>query len=118
MRQKKALKIPSKVKIGYSTFKIQSKNSKWKEKNDAVGLCTVDKSLIEYCAEQTESELVNTILHEILHAVIYIFDIEFGSDSKEEYFVRKMTNGLHTLFVDNPELLSWLIQECKTKNGN
>jgi hypothetical protein len=111
--RKKALKVPKKVKIGYSTFNIDSKDSTWKEKNQAVGMCSVDKSLIEYCKEQSDPEIVNTVIHEILHALIYVFDMEFDSSKKEECLVTKMANGLQTLLLDNPELLKWLSDSCK-----
>lgn len=111
--KKRALKIPTTVKIGYSTFKIEPQNSNWKDKNKAVGMCRVEKSLIEYCSEQSQTEIVNTILHEILHAVIYVFDIEFDTNKKEECLVTKMANGLHTLLSDNPDLMRWLAESCK-----
>lgn len=111
--KKSALKVPKKIKIGYSNFTISSTDKDWKIKNKAVGLCAVEKSLIEYCKEQSDSEIVNTIIHEILHAVIYIFDVEFDTVKKEEYVVKKLANGLQTLLIDNPEFLSWLMQVCK-----
>lgn len=114
---KKALKVPKKVKIGYSTFNIDSKDEAWKEKNRAVGMCKVDKSLIEYFNQQSDSEIVNTIIHEILHAIVYVFDIEFDSAKKEECLVTKMANGIHTLMLDNPELLKWLLESCKKERA-
>jgi hypothetical protein len=112
---KKALKVPKKVKIGYSIFDIDSRDEAWKEKNRAVGMCKVDKSLIEYYNAQSEPEIVNTILHEILHAIVYVFDIDFDNAKKEECLVTKMANGLHTLLLDNPELLKWLLESCKNE---
>ncbi|MFN4975282.1 MAG: hypothetical protein ACK5GV_08565 [Bacteroidota bacterium] len=113
--KKKALKVPNKVKIGYSLFNIESRDEAWKERNGAVGMCKVDKSLIEYCKEQSQPEIVNTIIHEILHAVVYMFDIDFDTAKKEECLVTKMANGLHTLILDNPELLKWLVESCKNE---
>jgi hypothetical protein len=111
--KKKALKVPKKVKIGYLTFDIDSKDSAWKDRNKAVGMCKVEQSLIEYCKEQSSPEIVNTIIHEILHALVYVFDIEFDNTKKEESLVTKMANGIHTLLLDNPDLLKWLLLACK-----
>ncbi len=114
-KNKKALKVPRKIKIGYSTFDIESRTQEWKIKHKAVGRCQVDKSLIEYDFTQSGPEVVNTVIHEILHAIIYIFDIEFDSHKKEEYLVRKLSNGIQTVFCDNPEFLEWIMSNCNAK---
>jgi hypothetical protein len=114
-KNKKALYVPKKIKIGYSVFDIESRKEDWKIKHKAVGRCQVDKSLIEYATTQCDSEIVNTVIHEILHAIIYVFDIEFDTDKKEEYLVKKMANGIQTVLSDNPDFIKWLSLNCSVK---
>lgn len=54
--------------------------------------------------------MVNTIIHETLHGIVYMFDINFKSQRHEESVVRKMANGIHTVFRDNPHFVEWIMQ--------
>lgn len=103
-------KTPKKLKIGYSTFKLVPRSSHWGKRNKAFGECAPDEAKIQYDATQKRSELVNTILHEALHGIVYMFDINFKSQREEENVVRKLANGLHTVFRDNPAFLEWIKQ--------
>ena len=53
-------------------------------------------------------------MHEILHAVVYQWNIELG-EKEEETLVNSLTNGLVTVFVDNPDLMDYL--KTKIKEG-
>jgi hypothetical protein len=103
-------KTPKRLKIGYSTFKLVPRSSQWGKRNKAFGECAPDEAKIQYDATQKKSELVNTILHEALHGIVYMFDINFKSQREEENVVRKLANGLHTVFRDNPAFLEWIKQ--------
>lgn len=103
-------KTPKRLKIGYSEFKIVPRSAHWGVRNKAFGECSPDEAKIQYDSTQKRSELVNTILHEALHGIVYMFDINFKNMKEEENVVRKMANGLHTVFRDNPQFLEWIIQ--------
>lgn len=112
-RAKNEVVVPSKVKIGYATFKLSPKDESWSKKQRALGECHSDKSLIEYSQNQNKNELVNTILHEILHAINYIFDIEYKNSKEEEIIVRKLANGLQTVLCDNKDFVEWMIKSME-----
>lgn len=109
-------KTPKKVKIGYSEFKIVPRSNQWGKRNKAFGDCAPDQARIQYDASQKKSELVNTIIHETLHGIVYMFDINFRNSREEEKVIRKMANGLHTVFADNPEFLEWIMQNSSDDN--
>lgn len=109
-------KTPKSLKIGYSTFRLVPRSSHWRKRNKAYGVCSPDESRIEYDSSLKKCELVNTILHETLHGIVYMFDINFRSMQEEENVVRKLANGLHTVFRDNPAFLEWIKQNSKNAN--
>lgn len=105
-------KTPKRIKIGYLDFKLVPRSKKWSVKHKALGMCVPEDGHIAYYSKQKRSEIVNTILHEMLHGVVYMFDINFRSLRDEERVVRKMANGLHTVLKDNPQFLEWVIQNA------
>lgn len=111
-------KTPKRVKIGYSEFKIIPRSHHWGKRNKAFGECAPDQAKIQYDSTQKQSELVNTILHETLHGIVYMFDINFKSQRDEENVVRKMANGLHTVFRDNPQFIEWIMQNSRGDNND
>jgi len=106
-------KTPKRVKIGYSTFKIIPRSKSWGIRHKACGMCVPEDQKIIFDCTQKKTELVNTIIHEMLHGVVYMFDINFRNARDEERVVRKMANGLQTVFNDNPQFLEWLLQNTK-----
>lgn len=109
-------KTPKRIKIGYSEFKLIPRSSEWGRRNKAFGDCAPDQAKIQFDSSQKRSELVNTIIHETLHGIVYMFDIEFRSTREEEKVIRKMANGLHTVFKDNPSLLQWIMQNSEVED--
>jgi len=108
----KVRKTPKRIKIGYLDFKLVPRSKKWSIKHKAVGMCVPEDGHIAYYSKQKKSEVVNTIIHELLHGVVYMFDINFRSLRDEERVVRKMANGLHTVLKDNPQFLEWIMQNA------
>jgi len=103
-------KTPKKIKIGYSDFKLIPRSNHWGKRNKAFGECAPDQGKIQFDSSQKRSELVNTIIHETLHGIVYMFDINFKSMRDEETVIRKMANGIHTVFRDNPHFVEWIMQ--------
>jgi hypothetical protein len=55
------------------------------------------------------SEEADTVLHEILHAILFQMAVLLPPDV-EEQFVRSAATGLYAVLQDNPQLAKWLIQ--------
>ena len=114
MNSKVDYKIPQSIKIGYRNYKLE----KWKQTvanaNEAHGQFFAKEGVIGDTDEEQGVSHANTLLHEILHAIVYQWNIELG-DKEEEQLVNGLTNGLTTVFVDNPELLDYF--KTKIKEG-
>ncbi len=102
-------KLPEKVKIGYRTYKITS----WPavEANSAGRYAQVSHLVKEIKVDESHGSIQTgeSLLYEIIHAVFTIFYRE--EDEKEEGTVQKASNGLATVWVDNPEVMKF-IADC------
>tara|TARA_R100001594_G_scaffold135014_1_gene176467 strand:- start:226 stop:546 length:321 start_codon:yes stop_codon:yes gene_type:complete len=103
--------IPEKIKIGYKEYRLE----KWKQTvasaNEAQGQFFAKEGIIGYTAEEKGVSHANTLLHEIIHAIVYQWNIDVGE--KEETIVNGLTNGLTTVLVDNPKLIDYLKKNIK-----
>ena len=103
--------IPEKIKIGYKEYRLE----KWKQTvasaNEAQGHFFAKEGIIGYTDEEKGVSHANTLLHEIIHAVVYQWNIDVGE--KEETIVNGLTNGLTTVLVDNPKLMDYLRKSIK-----
>ena len=110
----KKIAIPESIKIGYRDYKLE----KWKQTvataNEAQGQFFQKEGIIGYVTTEEGVSHANTIIHEILHAIIYQWNIELG-EKEEEHLVSALSNGLTTVLVDNPELINYL--KTKIKEG-
>ena len=68
--------------------------------------------MIGYTAEETGVSHANTLIHEILHAIVYQWNMEL-EEKDEERLVNGLANGLTTIFVDNPKLMDFLKDKIK-----
>ena len=103
--------IPEKIKIGYKEYRLE----KWKQTvasaNEAQGQFFAKEGIIGYTDEEKGVSHANTLLHEIIHAVVYQWNIDVGE--KEETIVNGLTNGITTVLVDNPKLMDYLRKSIK-----
>jgi len=104
-RQKK---LPKKIKIGYAEFKLRWMAKKSENPVDLGELEYQPNHVIRLFGKQEDSEFANSLMHEVLHGINYIFDIPFKNSREEEKYVRHSANALITVFKDNPELLDVL----------
>ena len=103
--------IPEKIKVGYRSYKLEEWKQTVANANDAHGQFFAKEGIIGYTEEEKGISHANTLLHEILHAIVYQWNIELGD--KEEPVVNGLTNGLTTVLVDNPKLVDYLKEKIK-----
>ena len=108
------MKIPKKIKVGYRDYKLEEWKQTVASANDAHGQFFAKEGIIGYTVEEKGVSHANTILHEIIHAIIYQWNIDLG-EKTEEHLVNGLTNGLIAVFVDNPNLMDYL--KLKIKEG-
>ena len=108
IKNKKELQeLPANIKIGYSTYSFDFWPDTFATTEEAQGefFPTLNKIGLKESSHNS-IEGVNTLLHEILHGIVYQWSIEMGD--KEEQTVNTLANGLTTVLVDNPWLISYI----------
>ena len=106
------MNVPDKIKIGYRDYKLEEWKQTVASANEAQGQFFSKEGVIGYTVEEKGVSHANTLLHECLHAIIYQWNIELG-EKEEEHLVNALSNGLTTIFVDNPKLLDYFKEKIK-----
>ena len=96
------------VKIGYLEADVNPVKGRDAEKREIFGEFFSKHHEIDYDEDMVDSEIVNTLLHEIGHAIVHVFGIEFTNNEQEEKVIKSLMGGLTTVFKDNKEFLDWL----------
>jgi len=113
---------PSEIKIGWKDIKIEYVDPSFFQNNsDYWGQFLTRKGKIEIQKEIDGDDLANTLLHEILHAIVYASSLNSDGgaleDHKdEEQTVNSITNHLMSVFKDNPWFLKWLDHKIQKQN--
>jgi len=76
---------------------------------DVYGLCHKGYQRIEVRDGLPAGEEVDTVLHEVLHAIVFGMGLR-SSPATEEKFVLTIASGLLSVLQDNPRFAQWLIQ--------
>lgn len=98
---------PKTVRVGPYQVSVIVESSHWANANQRFG----EFSACEMCIRlQPEfacvTKLVDTLLHEILHAIHWAYRIE--DEDKEERIVSTTATALTQVLLDNRELATWL----------
>jgi len=122
MEEKKPIRLPNKVILSFqSKFKftemvipIVRRSIYWKKVERALGMYEerTTGDIIYYAKNQHRADLVDTILHEILHGALRVSNVKL-QQRKEEEVVNKLSSVLLRMFRDNPELTEWLVTNSK-----
>ena len=103
---------PDKIKIGYRDYRLEEWKQTVASANEAQGQFFSKEGIIGYTADEKGVSHANTLLHEILHAIVYQWNMELD-EKTEEHVVNGITNGLTTVLVDNPKLIDYLKEKIK-----
>lgn len=93
---------PKKVRILGREYNIN-----YTEDLKPLGQCDVEECTIQVRTNVHPVEEADSLLHEIMHGVFYLTDVGFSAE-QEEHVVRKLATGLIQVFMDNPNLLTYL----------
>lgn len=94
--------MPAAVDLGYLRVTIQKERP-----DDSLGTFYHHEAKIGIAPNQTPYEEANTLLHEILHAIVYTYGLDL-KPATEELVVTKMANGLCELLIRNPKVVRYL----------
>lgn len=96
------------IKIGYRNYNLQINDKVWNTQTESLGQFLYKEGIISLSSEEDAISQANTLMHEILHGIVYQWGLAEELGDKEEHIVNTLTNGLMTVFVDNPWLISFL----------
>lgn len=85
--------------------------------SELLGLCKYFDNEILVRANQKPAEELDTLLHEMLHALVNTLGLSFQDENHEEMIVSKIGAALAGTFLDNPQLLEYINQKCKESNA-
>lgn len=107
-------RLPDKIVVGFQTLRLDPRPDSDPAHVDIFGMYSSSKERISYQETQAGAQLVNTMLHETLHAVWYTGGLQDQYPHKEqEQIVTVMANGLTQVFRDNQEFVRELLKESK-----
>ena len=95
--------LPKKVKIAYRWYKVEELGAV--DAQSLHGDTNSTKGVIRLFTEQEPQIVINTLLHEIIHAVLQEYGLERYD---KEHLVCTLSNGLCQVLRDNPEVLKLL----------
>lgn len=104
--------LPETLRVGHLDFAI----IKWPTIESHASARFGEFSALEQCIRIREdmpspAKTVETLLHEILHAVWWLFDLE--RQEGEEHVVNHFGTGLTQVHRDNPWLATWIAEHTR-----
>lgn len=110
-RSVKKVAPPSVVKIGYQDFTLLFEELNI-DNASQYGITHTVHSNIRVTNMGNAIEKVNTLIHELLHAVFHTQGIKLEGDA-EERIVNSTANGLTALIRDNPKLVHYILDQLE-----
>jgi len=108
------------LRIGYSTISIKKQAGQFTKDNmtDNYGQYLPRESKIEIQPDLTNVDEANTLIHEILHASVWVSSLSqtgqpLERSKDEELVINNLTNNLTQVFIDNKWLLPYLTEKLK-----
>lgn len=97
--------FPVVIKLGYQDIRITEDDLV-----EAQGCYQSDPPRIRVKGGMEGRERLNTILHELIHAVLFVYGLkkDFKDDDEEERLVNALGNGLTEALVRNKSLVQFL----------
>ena len=110
--------IPETVKVGWNTIEFNFVDPSFIKESDCFGQYLFRECKIDIQKELSGDLLVNTVLHEIIHCIIYNSSLNqeggpLTDDKSEEQVANSITNWLLNVFWENP----WLVDLLKKKSS-
>lgn len=107
LNQQQKNELPKTIKINWRTYKILKKET-LQGGDDYVGNVFQSSGEIEIKKDQEFYAEKITVLHEIIHCILY----HAGSKlKKDEDFIEMVANGIYQVLKENPEVVRWIVNE-------
>ncbi len=96
------------LRIGAYDVKVEWLEPSTAEDLEVCGKYESSREVIQIKKGMQQWKTVDTLLHEICHAIIYQHSAGTPKKEVEEYYVSIIGNGLSQVFRDNPKLKEYL----------
>jgi hypothetical protein len=103
---KKIKFIPKSLKIAGETIEIETYGIEAAGANGIFGAFNALHGTLMICDELSKMSCLNTLIHEIGHAIYFFYGIEDADE--EEKTVNQMGVGWAQIWKDNPDLVKFL----------
>lgn len=108
--------LPNTIKIGYTDYQFELWPDTFASTEKAQGEFFEEDEKIGLKSSCLKSRRgVNTMIHEILHAIVYQYGMAEDLKDIEEKIVNTTANGLSAVFKDNPWLTDYIKKYVDTK---
>lgn len=97
--------IPKRVKVGPHQYQVVVLPNAILNVTGRAGQCDAQRGVITIDGTQTPTQLADTLLHEVTHALLEVTDLD--TDVAERVALA-MGPGLLDLIRDNPRLIDWI----------
>lgn len=110
--------MPKSVRIGCYTYIVEKGTPH--EHDNTFGWTTTHIRKISIAPDLRGEQIANTFLHEVTHAVHWVYGLLYAIDNEsppptEEMFTTIGTNGICAFWQDNPEALKWWLKALNSK---
>ena len=108
MEKEFAVPIVSSVKIGGHDFSVVMDND-IRHEMGVMGYTNPEECIIKISSTQVPSQMLNTVIHEVIHALHYDTDLMRELDqSTEEHITTVMANSVCCFIRDNPKFVEMI----------
>lgn len=108
------IKLPDLIKIGYAIYSVEPFKEGVGEAKRRLGECNHLTKTICMRFDVPNYEILNTLIHEINHAIFQVYFIDPEEDN-EERIVTTLANAWTQVYKDNPELIKFISKMSKGK---
>jgi hypothetical protein len=100
-------RLPAKIRVGPFDFAIEKWSPSRSAERSSYGECsTIEQRISIQIDHVTRFKAVDTVLHEISHAIFWAYGIE--DEDKEERIVGTSASAWAAVYRDNPWLIDWI----------
>ena len=100
------MKLPKTIRVACYDYAVEKMDKHTAIEDRKYGSCSSIKHIISIDTEIDDMRVVNTLIHEVGHAIYDAYEIQEGDH--EERIISTMATGWTQVFRDSPELLEFI----------
>lgn len=109
--------MPRELRIGCYTYRVEISEIADSMAGAEFGHMNIINQKIRLMKGMSRQKLANTFLHEVLHAIHWVYGL-WAENSDEEAFTCQTANGMCAFWQDNPAAMRWLQELLLNERGS